>query len=85
MLPALALDFILVFTPIAIVGNPIVLWPTSLNRTRVFLGLCFDWPIINRIRLRVVCPEGHVDHDQLKILKVAEKSERELLRALGRP
>lgn len=27
---------------------------------------------------------GHVDHEQLATLKVAEESERELLKALGR-
>jgi hypothetical protein len=27
--------------------------------------------------------ERHVDHDQLKVLKVAEESERELLKGLG--
>ena len=76
-------------------GKQIAAWSLPTRKPKRVSPADKNWPHDFCCELDAISPDslrylveaaiiGHVDQDQLAVLKVAEQSERELLKALGR-
>ena len=76
-------------------GKQIAAWSLPTRKPKRVSPADKNWPHDFCCELDAIAPDrlrrlvedaivGHVDQDQLAVLKVAEQSERELLKALGR-
>ena len=84
-----------IFEQIAVTEMQIAAWSLPTRKPKRVSPADKNWPHDFCCELDAIAPDrlrrlvedaivGHVDQDQLAVLKVAEQSERELLKALGR-